>query len=277
MATISLGNQLVHYEDFGRGPTVVLLPGLRNGMDAVRPSALGISAGYRTLIYDRCNTGASDICFDGHKSETHLWADQLEALLDRLNAWPVHLAGYSLGGNIALLLAARRRQDVRSLFVGWATGGRFPRERLGRELYGQHLEAVAQGGMAAVCETAFFRERIAQNPRNFQILQKTDPEFFVTVMERWWTYFKQPSKATPLVDAEIDVTQPTLIVAGDDEIHLTETAYELHRMIKHSRYVEPPIGKADWAKFKSHQEIAAWRGIHVPPIYLKFLGEIAHD
>lgn len=274
MPTVKLGQHVVNYEEHGDGPSIVLIPGLRNSLAAVRPTALGLGSQYRTIIYDRYNCGASDICFDGDRSEHHLWADQLEGLLDKLNAWPVHLAGYSLGGNIAILLAGRRRADVRSLFLGWATGGAFPRERLAQELYGQFLERLDQGGMEAVMETDYFRQRIKDNARNEKILREMDPENFAAVMRRWWDYFLRPSKATPLADAEIEVTQPTLIVAGDDEIHLTETALELHRHIRGSKYLPPPIPKSEWMKFKRHEEIAEWRGRNVPPVYLRFLREI---
>jgi hypothetical protein len=41
--------------------------------------------------------------------------------------------------------------------------------------YGQFIEAARQGGMAAVCATEQYQERIAANPANRERLMAMDP------------------------------------------------------------------------------------------------------
>ena len=42
------------------------------------------AAGYRVLLHDRRNCGASDVIIDGSESEYDIWADDLHALLGGL-------------------------------------------------------------------------------------------------------------------------------------------------------------------------------------------------
>ena len=89
----------IHYDIEGsEGPWVSLSPGGRRPMAAVRSLAQRIaSAGYRVLLHDRRNCGASDVIIAGDESEYDIWADDLQALLDHLDALPAHVGGASSG------------------------------------------------------------------------------------------------------------------------------------------------------------------------------------
>ena len=79
------------YEIVGdRGPWVVLITGGRRAHDEFVPLAKKIAAnGYRVLLHDRRNTGASDIRIDGSEAEEEIWTDDLHELLSRKGALPV--------------------------------------------------------------------------------------------------------------------------------------------------------------------------------------------
>ena len=74
------------------------------------------NAGFRVLIHDRRNCGASDVSIDGDESEYDLWADDLHALLAQLGALPAIVGGTPishslvaaayLGVGVLLLLVA---------------------------------------------------------------------------------------------------------------------------------------------------------------------------
>jgi pimeloyl-ACP methyl ester carboxylesterase len=68
----------IRYEILGdRGPFVVLQPGGRRGLVSVKPLGEKIAeAGYRVIVYDRRNTGASGVAIEGD-SENDVWADDL--------------------------------------------------------------------------------------------------------------------------------------------------------------------------------------------------------
>jgi pimeloyl-ACP methyl ester carboxylesterase len=85
----------INYEVLGAsGPWVVLTPGGRGAMEAVRPLGEAIAAaGYRVVLHDRRNCGASDVIIDGEESEQEIWADDLYELLSGLGALPVWAGG----------------------------------------------------------------------------------------------------------------------------------------------------------------------------------------
>ncbi len=73
----------INYEILGdRGPSMALSPGGRNPYAHVMPIAERMAAkGYRVLLHDRRNCGASDASFDPSQSEYEVWADDLDELL----------------------------------------------------------------------------------------------------------------------------------------------------------------------------------------------------
>src|SRR5207237_8587175 len=83
----------IHYQVLGEhGPWVALSPGGRRDLSGVMPLATQVAAaGYRVLLHDRRNCGASDVVIEGDASEYEMWADDLHALLTQLPG-QAHLA-----------------------------------------------------------------------------------------------------------------------------------------------------------------------------------------
>ena len=73
----------INYEVLGRhGPWVALSPGGRRAIEGVQSLAKRMAAaGYRALVHDRHNCGASDVVIEGEESENEIWADDLHELL----------------------------------------------------------------------------------------------------------------------------------------------------------------------------------------------------
>ena len=143
----------INYEILGdRGPAMALSPGGRNPIANVMPYAEQMAAkGYRVLLHDRRNCGASDVSFDGSKSEYEVWADDLHVLLGQLGMLPAIIGGTSSGARLSLCFALRYPQDVRALMLWRVTGGDFAVKRLAERYYDQYIRLAEQGGMAAVC------------------------------------------------------------------------------------------------------------------------------
>ena len=76
----------VNYDVLGNaGPWVALAPGGRVGMPGIREMAESLAGkGYRVLIFDRRNCGASDVGISGGASEFEEWADDLYELFRQL-------------------------------------------------------------------------------------------------------------------------------------------------------------------------------------------------
>ena len=214
----------INYQIVGdRGPWVALSPGGRRDLGGVLPLAeLVAEAGYRVLIHDRRNCGASDVVIEGEESEYEIWADDLYELLSKRDALPVFVGGSSSGCRLSLLFALRHPEAVRALLLWRVTGGPFAAQRLAHNYYGQFIDAAEQGGMAAVCATEFFRERIASNPANRQRLLAMDPKRFIDVMAHWREYFIRDADL-PVIGASEDdlrsITVPACVIPGNDWTH----------------------------------------------------------
>src|SRR4051794_36265954 len=115
------------YEVVGtHGPWLALTTGGRRGHEEFLPLACRIAAqGYRVILHDRRNTGASDILIEGDDSEEEIWADDLHSLLESLGALPAFIGGSSSGARLSILFYLRHRAAVRALLLFRITGGAF--------------------------------------------------------------------------------------------------------------------------------------------------------
>ena len=240
------------------GPWVALSPGGRRDMSAIEPLAKHVAdEGFRVLILDRRNCGASDVVIAGEDSEYEIWADDFHELLSQLDALPVFTGGSSSGCRTSLLFALRHPDAVRGLLLWRVTGGRFACERLAQEYYGQFIEAAKQGGMAKVCEMEHWKERIEARPQNKDALMKMNPERFISVMSHWREYFLKGADL-PVIGASEEelktIKVAACIVPGNDNTHGRQTGENLGRLLGRSevhilfpKHYDEPLGpREEW-------------------------------
>jgi pimeloyl-ACP methyl ester carboxylesterase len=226
----------IHYEVLGSsGPWVALTPGGRLGNDDIRSLAARVAAGgYRVLIHDRRNCGASEVSVAGEGAEHEIWAMDLYVLLQKLDALPAVIGGGSSGCRMSIEFALRYPQAVSGLLLWRITGGAFAVQRLREKYYGEYIRAAQQGGMAAVCETAHFRERIAARPGNKQTLMNMDAAHFIAAMQAWNEQFCTDTNQ-PVIGASAaqlqSIKAPAFIVPGNDKTHPQRAAAELARLM----------------------------------------------
>ncbi len=240
----------INYEVLGdRGPWMTLITGGRRGYQEFVSLGRKIAAqGARVLLHDRRNTGASDIRIEGEDGEEYIWADDLAALLGHLDAGPAFIGGASAGARMSILVYLRHRQAVRGLILMRVTGGEFAAGRLPGMYYGQFIQAAREGGMAAVCATDMYRERIAANPENGKRLMEMDPRRYIEVMSRWLDIFTS-GPAAPMMGVReealraIDV--PTLVIPGNDKTHSAPNGRIVQKIIPGSRLHELPLEDLD--------------------------------
>jgi pimeloyl-ACP methyl ester carboxylesterase len=242
MAVMQLRGVGLVYEVLGKsGPWVAISPGGRRGL--VSDRALGVliaEAGFRVLVYDRRNTGASDIAISGD-SESAEQAEDLLALLAALGTGPAYIAGCSSGSRLSLLLAIAHPAAVRALLLWRVTGGAYAAERLAHNYYTQFIDAAERGGIEAVAATEHFAAMIAANPGNRQRLQAMGAQGFIAGLERWRTGFRQGA-GFPVsgIDPEAmrRLEMPAIIVPGNDRVHPRAPGQAAHRLMPKSRYRE---------------------------------------
>ena len=243
MPTANVRGVTIRYHIIGTsGPWMALSPGGRRGMEAVEGVARRMAdAGWRVLLHDRRNCGASDVVIDPSESEYVIWADDLYELMKQQNALPAVIGGSSSGCRLSVLFALRHPDAVRALLLWRVTGGAFAVNRLANQYYTQYIEAAKAGGMKAVCETEHFAERIAAQPANRDRLMRMDPKAFIAAMERWREYFLEGADLPVIGATERDLASikvPTIVVPGNDKTHGLATGRTAHRLIPDSELFE---------------------------------------
>jgi pimeloyl-ACP methyl ester carboxylesterase len=238
----------INYEIIGnRGPFIALTPGSRRPYsELVHLSKVIAANGFRLLLHDRRNCGASDVAFDSSGSEHEVWADDLYELGGLLDALPMYVGGSSAGARLAILYAIRHPDSLRGLLLWRLTGGQEAADTLSESYYGQYIELARQGGMRAVADSEHFAECVRARPANKDRLLATDVEHFTRVMASWREKFLE-SATMPIVGAsEADlrmIKAPACLIAGNDVIHTPETARKAARLIPNSELHEDVVEK----------------------------------
>jgi pimeloyl-ACP methyl ester carboxylesterase len=108
----------LHHRTAGEGPPLLLIHGAAEDAAMLTPQAMAFAArGRRTIWYDRRGTGGSTRAdWPGSGAAQH--ADDAADLLRSLDATPATVLGFSSGGVIALVLAARH-PDVVAEAIAW--------------------------------------------------------------------------------------------------------------------------------------------------------------
>jgi len=257
MATIEIDGTTIAYEIIGESAVDaapwVVTPGGRFTKEApgVRELAEALAAaGKRVLVWDRPNTGASDICFTG-ASESEMQADRLAGLLRALDLAPAVIVGGSGGSRVSLLTAARHPHVASKLAMWWISGGTFGLLTLAVVYCGESIRAAWQGGMEAVVELPEWADVLERNPGNRQRFLDLDARTFIETLERWMlVYCPDPNATVPGLpdDAYAALTVPTLVFRSgeSDPYHTRATSELVHSLIPGSLLVEPPWGDREW-------------------------------
>ena len=254
----------INYEIIGdNGPFVALTPGSRRSYAELINLSKAIAAnGYRVLLHDRRNCGASDVAFDGSGSEHDVWADDLHALGNQLGALPMYVGGSSAGARLAILYAMRHPDGLRGLLLWRVTGGQEAVDKLSESYYGQYIKLAGQGGMQAVADSEHFAECSKARAANRERLLATDVGHFIKVMTLWREKFLQ-SATLPIVgasEADLDaIKAPACLIAGNDVIHTPATARKAARLIPNSELHEDVVEKLPDDMLRKDWDRKEWR------------------
>lgn len=126
MATASVNGIELYYELHGSGPAVTVIPGLGGDTWMFSPIVMALSQRHQVLAFDPRGAGRSEKPDIPYSAEG--MADDTVALLDEVGMQSATVVGYSMGGRIALSLALRHPNRVRSLLLA-ATSARTPPTR----------------------------------------------------------------------------------------------------------------------------------------------------
>jgi pimeloyl-ACP methyl ester carboxylesterase len=264
MPSVSVNGSTIVYEVMGDGPPLILTPGGRFGKDVVglRPLAEALAPSTTVVLWDRPNTGASELKFKG-ESESQMAADDLAGLIKELDLGPTIVAGGSAGSRVSLIAAIRHPEVVDKLVLWSLSGGRFGTMFLAMQYLLPHIAEAWLGGMQAVTKLPDMSESIRANPANEGVLLGQDRQAFIDTLTQWLSaYIPRDDQPVPGVDAADvrTVAAPTLVFRnGDGDIyHPAETSIAVQELIPGAVLAEPPWGRDGW--FKTKQRVAAGDG-----------------
>jgi len=203
----------------GSGEPVLLLHGGLSDSDLLlEPLEPALADRFRVVAFDRRGHGRSaDTDAPFHYDDM---ATETIAVIDKLIVGPAHLVGWSDGGNVALLVALRRPDLVRSLVL------------IGSNYHFDSAEPAASTGSGP---PRFIRERYAERSPD-------GADHFAAVFEKsraMWT--AEPTLTTEDLRR---IAAPALVLVGDDDLMtLAHTA---------SLYESLPIGQLAVVPGASH-------------------------
>jgi len=230
----------LYYEDTGRGDAVVLMPGWAGNIIELSQLRAALSPGFRVIAVDLPGSGRSQP--QPRSYEAGYYHDDARALLGLLDALGIsvaHLAGFSDGGEEAVLMAELRPGLALSLFT-WGAAGKIeatPDELTSIEsVVDQPTDGLAP--LAAYLATAY------------------GPDI-ARIMTRSWA---RAMRGLVAAGGDISrgsahlITCPALIVAGTYDAYCPpDLTRELAALIPKGRFLEAP-----GAGHEVHLSHAAW-------------------
>lgn len=240
----------IFYETFGdHGPWLALNAGGRNSHAEMAPLAKQVAQhGFRVLVHDRRNTGASQMLFEGTDGEEEIWADDLYELMSSLGALPAFFGGSSAGARLSMLMRRRHPEAVKGLLLMRITGGDFAAGRLPTMYYLQFTQAAEANGMEGVCNTAPYQDRLALNPSNRDYLMSLNPKDYIAQQQFWLSKFLQGPRSPVMGMENSELEQfdlPVLVVPGNDKTHASANGIAAHQLIPGSELFQLPTSDQD--------------------------------
>jgi len=115
ISSVEIEGQRLRYIEYGTGPTLVLLHTLRTQLDLFENVIPELSKHFTVYALDYPGHGYSDI--PKARYDAAFFTKAVEGFLDKLDLRDVTLAGVSIGGSIALIIASRRNPRIARVIV----------------------------------------------------------------------------------------------------------------------------------------------------------------
>ena len=143
MPDINLEGATLHYAVSGVGEPILLIPGLGLDHTYYRFGTPLLAQRMQVFAVDPRGIGGSTKSPPPYRVEA--WADDFAVMIDRLGFGPIHVLGSSLGGAMALALAQRHPNSVKSLIV---VGGFSELDRAAEFNFRLRLRLIEKLGMS---------------------------------------------------------------------------------------------------------------------------------
>jgi len=207
----------IHYQITGRrsAPPVLMLQGLGASAHAWNLQRPALALRWRTVVLDNRGTGRSSRSV-GPFSLEDLAEDALR-VLDAAGIDDAHVVGVSMGGIVAQILAVRHPERIRSLVLACTS---CQQHRWREDLLREWSITARDQGMTAVNRSA---ARWVMGPRMFRRVMPAFNWIGPLMSRRPNDSFASQVDAILAIDTSIadrlaEVSKPTLVVVGDEDI-----------------------------------------------------------
>lgn len=238
MPSANLNDIDLSYSLTGSGVPLVWVHEYGGDQRSWEPQVRHFAQRFLVLTYNQRGFAPSSVPQDARRYSQELLVSDLEQLLTHLNLGPVHLAGCSIGANVARDFAIARPGLTRSLILVGAGAGSDNRAEFLKS-QAEIAEGLEAGGIgfltgtfAAVSTRASFRRK---NPPAFAEFLRYAGEHDAqacahlvreVVMKRKTIHELHSALETLLV--------PTLIVVGDHDVPCLSPSLTLHEWMPHA-------------------------------------------
>lgn len=216
----------------GEGPTVLMIQGLGTDQRAWEPVTAAMGGSIRCLTFDNRGVGTAghahgDLTFDA-------LAEDVAELIEAIDEGPLHIAGVSMGGGVAMRVAARHSDLVRTVSLHSTTAR--PDARLLSVL--DFREAVVESGQAGTLLRPLVG-LFAWGPDHLNTAMPTGVTEVGSIDIEQYKAHLNAARNQWMTDEELaNVTMPTLITVGEEDILTTPgMSKELSRAIPGSKLV----------------------------------------
>jgi pimeloyl-ACP methyl ester carboxylesterase len=147
---------MIHYEEHGRGPAILLSHGFGATLRMFDPQAEVLARRFRVIAWDMRGHGESDSPEDSAAYSQDATVEDMAALLRQLGVDRAILGGMSLGGTMSLAFRQRYPERVRALILidtGPGFKSEAPRQRWNDYAEGA-AKALEQEGLSALLQSA---------------------------------------------------------------------------------------------------------------------------
>lgn len=241
MPHIVINGARLYYELHGAGPeTILFAHGLLWSGQMFAAQVAALKQRYRCITFDWRGQGQSEVARDGYDMET-LYADTV-ALLQALQIARCHFVGLSMGGFIAMRLAARRPDLIAALILIETTADPEPAENIPRY---RMLNLVGRWfGLGLVVDRVMpimFGRKFLADPGRRQERDEWRQRMAANHRIGITRAVRGVITRQGIYDEIGAITAPTLILAGDQDVATPpDKARRIHARIPHSRFVIIP-------------------------------------
>lgn len=224
--------------DIGRGPALVLIPGIQGRWEWMRPAIDALARNHRVFAFSLSDVAGDSPTFDG-------WAQAIDDALDRSGVESAGVIGVSFGGQVAMHYAAVRPARVRALVLASTPSPRWRPDR--RSAFYMRWPRLVMPLLAVRSVSRLLPEILAA--------RATRRSGLALASEYAWRAIRYPLPATRMVRwveawLAIDlagacrhIEAPTTLITGERELERVvpvESTLEIAQLIPHASHVTFP-------------------------------------